>query len=299
MTKILIICGPTATGKTALAARLAKKFKGELISADSRQIYQSMNIVTGKDRPKGVIIHGLDLVKPDENFSVAHFVAHARTLINQIIKRKKLPILVGGTGLYINSLINPPKTLSIKPNWQLRKKLEKKTIKQLQQQLKKINQDKWQSMNHSDQLNPRRLIRAIEVALQGVSSQASAKRLLNGKYDCLWIGLTADKKTLDRRIAQRVKARVKAGAFQEWENLKKKYPSDLPSMSGIGYRQLPDIAAWTRAEQQYTRRQLTWFKKNKQIKWFDCEVDFDLVYSYICKRLKSPSGRLFLPFFSW
>jgi len=125
MTKILIICGPTATGKTQLAANLAKKFSGELISADSRQVYQEMDIVTGKDQPKGVKIHGLDLVKPDEEFSVAHFVKYAVGLINQIIKRKKLPIVVGGTGLYINSLIKPPKTLLVKPDWRLRKQLDK------------------------------------------------------------------------------------------------------------------------------------------------------------------------------
>ena len=290
MTKILIICGPTATGKTDLAAKLAKKFNGELISADSRQVYKGMDIVTGKDKPVGVKIYGLDLVKPDEEFSVAHFVKSAATLINQIIQRRKLPIIVGGTGLYLNSLVKPPKTLAVKPDWQLRKELEKKTIKQLQQQLKKINPDKWQLMNHSDQLNPRRLIRAIEVArfLQG---PAFALQRTDLKFDTFWIGLMADKSTLDQRITERVKSRVKAGAIAEWRELKAKYPATLPSMSGIGYRELPDIEAWIRAEQQYVRRQLTWFKKNKEIRWFDCEVDFELVYSYICRKLKFPSGR--------
>ncbi len=175
MIKILIVCGPTATGKTQLAANLAKKFNGELISADSRQVYRGMDVVTGKDWPKDTTIYGYDLVRPDENFSVAHFVTHARTLINQIIKRKKLPIVVGGTGLYINSLVNPPETLSVNPDWQLRKRLETKSTRQLQDQLKKLNPQRWRQMNHSDQLNPRRLIRAIEVgqSLQGPTLQAS------------------------------------------------------------------------------------------------------------------------------
>lgn len=266
MKKILIICGPTATGKTKLAVSLAKKFSGEIISADSRQIYQGMDIVTGKDRPAGVKIYGLDLVRPDEEFSVAHFVEYARTLINQI----RLQIIVGGTGLYIDSLINPPKTLSIKPNWKLRKKLATKSIRELQNQLEKLDLRRWQSMNHSDQLNPRRLIRAIEVSLQGTSLQARKVK----KYDVFWLGLTADKETLNERIEARVKQRVRAGAVKEWQRLKKKYRADLPSMSAIGYRHLPDIAKWIQAEQQYARRQLTWFKKNSHIRWFDITQAF-------------------------
>jgi tRNA dimethylallyltransferase len=267
MKKLLIICGPTATGKTALAARLAKQFDGELISADSRQVYQGMDIVTGKDRPAGVKIHGLDLVRPDEEFSAAHFVMQARSLINQIIKRKKLPILVGGAGLYLNNLINPPPTLMIKPNWRLRKTLEKKSVNQLQAELKKLNLAKWQSLNHSDRFNPRRLIRAIEVA-----QNFSGKALRTEAYDCLWIGLTLPKKILDQRIAGRVRVRVRAGAIKEWQNLKAQYSLTLPSMSGIGYRQLPDIEAWIRAEQRYARRQLTYFKTNKKINWNPVDV---------------------------
>lgn len=265
MIKILIICGPTATGKTALAAALAKKFNGELISADSRQVYKGMDIVTGKDRPQGVKIHGLDLVRPDEEFSVAHFVGYARALINQINKKGKLSIIVGGTGLYLKSLISPPETLSVKPDWRLRRDLEQKSVKQLQFQLKKLNSAKWQAMNHSDQLNPRRLIRAIEVekSHQGPALPAARTDLFNS----LWIGLTENKKTLDKKIADRVKARIKAGAIKEWQKLKSKYSSSLPSMSGIGYRQLPDVTAWIRAEQQYARRQLTYFKKIRPIHW--------------------------------
>lgn len=271
MTQILIICGPTATGKTALAAKLAKKFNGELISADSRQVYQGMEIITGKDRPAGVIIHGLDLAKPNEEFSAAHFVVYARSLINQISRLRRLPIIVGGTGQYIDSLLNPPQTLTVKPDWQLRKELEKKTIWQLQQQLKKLNPNKWQSMNHSDQNNPRRLIRAIEVAKFQQDPTFPLERT-DFKYDTLWLGLTANKKTLEKKIANRVKERVKKGAIDEWKKLKIKYSANLPSMSSIGYRELPDISAWIQAEQQYSRRQLTWFKKNPQIHWNPANV---------------------------
>lgn len=267
MKKILIICGPTATGKTALAAKLARKFNGELISADSRQVYKGMDIVTGKDRPAGIKIHGLDLAKPDEEFSVAHFVKYAATLINQI----RFPIIVGGTGMYLNSLVRPPVTLAVKPDWPLRKKLEKKSVKELQEQLIKSSAARFKRMNHSDRLNPRRLIRAIEVEKfrQGPAFALQRTDLI---YDCLWVGLTADKKTLDQKIAARVSDRVKAGAIKEWQKLKAKYPLGLASMSGIGYRQLPEVDRWIKAEQQYARRQLTWFKKNKAIHWNPADV---------------------------
>ncbi|MDP4030693.1 MAG: tRNA (adenosine(37)-N6)-dimethylallyltransferase MiaA [Patescibacteria group bacterium] len=275
MKKILIVCGPTAIGKTALAVKLAKKFAGELISADSRQVYQGMDIVTGKDKPAGVKLHGLDLVKPDEEFSAAHFVTQTRTLINQIIKRKKLPIIVGGTGLYINSLINPPATLSVKPDWQLRKQLEPKTVKELQNQLKKLGGQRWRQMNHSDRLNPRRLIRAIEVN-KFQQGQAFPSERTDLKFNTLWIGLRENKAILDERIAKRVKTRVKAGAIAEWQQLKAKYRQDLESMTGIGYRQLPDIAAWILSEQQYAVRQMTYFKKIRQIHWFELDQAGDI-----------------------
>lgn len=272
MKKILIICGATAAGKTKLAVKLAKKFSGQIISADSRQVYKGMDIVTGKDKPKGIIIYGLDLVKPDEKFSVAHFVQYARTLINQI----SFPIIVGGTGLYLDSLINPPKTLLIKPDWKLRKKLDKKSIKQLQSILKKLNLTRFQNMNHSDQQNPRRLIRAIEVATQKGPTFWKKRLDLNQYDDVLWIGLTADKITLNKRIEARVKQRIKTGAIKEWQGLKTKYRSNLPSMSTIGYAQLPDIAGWIKAEQQYARRQLTWFKANPSIHWLEVTQPFSI-----------------------
>src|SRR3989344_3049261 len=260
--KLVIICGPTATGKTDLAARLAKKFSGSIISADSRQVYKGMDIVTGKDRPKGVKIWGYVLVKPDEEFSVAHFVRLAMIKIAQIQKKGKLPIIVGGTGFWLDALVNPPATMNIKPNWKLRGKLQKFSAKQLFKKLEMIDSPRAKSMNQSDRNNPRRLIRAIEVAKQPRDS------LRPTIYDAHWIGLTAPLKVLDRRIEDRVRQRVKAGAIKEWERLCRRFAAKLPSMSAIGYRELPDIDQWVRAEKQYARRQLTWFKKNKAIKWY-------------------------------
>ncbi|MDZ7587156.1 MAG: tRNA dimethylallyltransferase, partial [Patescibacteria group bacterium] len=128
--------------------------------------------------------------------------------------------------------------------------------------LERLDSGRAKAMNRSDRNNPRRLIRAIEVA--GAAKDQPARSNL----EAIWIGLKTPLKVLDKRIEERVDKRVKAGAIKEWERLRRRFKKDLPSMSAIGYRELPDIAKWVRAEKQYARRQLTWFKKNKAIKWY-------------------------------
>ena len=171
MGKILIVCGPTATGKTALASQLAKKFDGELISADSRQVYRGMDVVTGKDRPD-VPIWLYDVVNPDEEFSVSHWIKLARRAINDISKRGKLPIIVGGTGLYIHALLHPLETITIPPDRALREQLQEQSVKELQQMLTRG------SMNNSDWNNPRRLRNPDTIAQTtfDFSTQKNGKR---------------------------------------------------------------------------------------------------------------------------
>jgi tRNA dimethylallyltransferase len=246
MNKLLIICGPTATGKTALAATFAKKFNGELVSADSRQIYRGMDICTGKDRPD-VPIWLYDVADPDEEFSVSHWVKLANQAIADILKRNKLPIVVGGTGLYINALIHPFETINIPPNQRLRKKFQNMTIQELQNMIARGD------MNQSDWNNPRRLIRKIEIARSKVVIGKPACQ-----YDYLVIGLTAPIPVLYKRIDDRFKKRVRQGMKEEIKILLKKYGKELPSMSAIGLN-----------EHAYARRQLTWFKKQKGIHRFD------------------------------
>ena len=193
MNKLFIISGPTAAGKTRVALGLAKKLDGELISADSRQVYKGMDVVTGKDlgnaqfsitndqlqqrvsqkvnKPvtvgtytiKSVPVWGLDLIEPDEAFDVSMFIPFAREVTEDIWQRGKLPIIIGGTGFYIRGLLNPYETVGIPVNVNLRKELEKLPVGELQQRLKEINLQKWEQMNESDCNNPRRLVRAIEV----------------------------------------------------------------------------------------------------------------------------------------
>lgn len=254
MQKIVVICGPTATGKTALAAQLAKKLNGELISADSRQVYRGMDLVTGKDRPASptggpdVPIWLYDIVNPDEEFSVSQWVKLAKEAIADIEKRNTLPIVVGGTGLYINALLAPFDTIDIPPDIQLREKLKNTSVQELQGMITKDN------MNQSDWNNPRRLIRKMEIA-------NSARTLLarqGESFKTLIIGLTAQMSVLDTRIDERLKKRIQMGMEKEIESLLAKYDKNLPSMSAIGLN-----------EHAYARRQMTWFKKQKNIHWFD------------------------------
>ena len=299
MNKLLIICGPTASDKTSLAAKLVKKFSGQIISADSRQVYQGMDIGTGKDKPKGVKILGYDLIKPNQDFSVAHFVKFALPEIKKIQSTGDLPILVGGTGLYLDAITQPFDTINVKTNKNLRTKLNSKSVNQLQNILKKINPKKLQSMNHSDQLNPRRLVRAIEVANTNLRawSRIRGSPSLKVEFDPLWIGLKTSKKHSDELIEKRVDQRLKQGSQQEVTQLiKTGYSWDLPSMSAMGYKQWQPFfegkadlgqvrLSWITAEKQYLRRQLTWFKSKPQINWFDIK-DKNL-FSKLVKKINS------------
>lgn len=263
MNKLLIICGPTGTGKTKLALALAKKFNGELVSADSRQVYRGLDALTGKDRSKEIPIWLYDVIDVGQPFSAAHFALLARRAIDDIHKRKKLPIVVGGTGLYLSALTSTIDTLGIPPNTKLRKKLALMSVEKLQKELQKVDAARWKRMNNSDRSNPRRLIRAIEV-----SGNTSTQR--TPTHDALWIGLTAPLPVLKQRIEARVKTR--------WDKALGEVTDDLPPVLGAGPLFLflrgevtkeEALRKWITAEYQYAKRQLVWFRKKKQILWLD------------------------------
>ena len=190
--KLIIILGPTASGKTKFAVKLAKIFNGEIISADSRQVYKNMDIGTGKDLKdyKNIPYHLIDICQPNEQFNLADFKIQAYEAIDKVIKKNKTPLLVGGTGLYLQSVIEGWQLLKVKPNTLLRKKLAQKTLLQLQTQAKKYN------LNQSDFNNKRRLIRAIEIH----QAEIKINFKKNPKYDCLILGLKLPKSELDKKI---------------------------------------------------------------------------------------------------
>lgn len=298
MKKILVILGPTATGKTDLALQLALKVKGELVSADSRQIYKRLDIGTGKipstGRWKiedgrwvvnGIPIHMYDVVSPRKQYTVAGYVKDAARVIGDIRKRGKLPIVVGGTGLYFKALLDGLPNLSIPIDRKLRRELEKLSINQLQEKLKKSSPIKWESMNYSDRQNPRRLIRAIELE---ISSRRSPYLHLRGgfaSYDILKIGLSANREILYKRVDEHVISRINQGMIEEAKKLYKNGLS-LKRMRQLGleYGVLADYLDGNIRGVQgdqglikiiqgkihgYIRRQLTWFKKEKDVLWID------------------------------
>lgn len=298
MKKLLVICGATATGKTSLGISLAKKFKGEIISGDSRQVYQKMDIGTGKDIPKGAIyknsnnktggyykisnirIWGYDLVSPKEEFSVAQYTKIAREVIKDIHKRNKLPILVGGTGFYIKSVVEGIDTVEIPQNKALRNNLKKLPKDELLEKLAILDSSKAGSLNQSDKKNPRRLIRAIEIAIWKLDNMGTITKDEKLDYDTLFVGLSLPEIILFEKIKKRVLERVN-GVKEEISNLLKggvKWSDQ--AMSSFGYKQWKDffegsktekevIYKWLLGEKQYSKRQITWFKKYKDINWFD------------------------------
>lgn len=302
MKKLLVICGPTATGKTGLALRLARELNGELVSADSRQVYKDLDIGTGKDLPKsskfrkqrlnlpghyeieGVKVWGYDLVSPKKEFSVGQFVKVVDKVIENIWSRKKLPILVGGTGFYIKGVVDGIPTVSIPKNKAIRKLLEKRSIKDLFNTLAQLAPIRAGSMNISDRNNPRRLVRAIEVAQWKLKSGAKIKIEkddLKNQPSTLFIGLTGPRSFLYQKIKKRVKARLKRGMENEIKELLKSGVSwKDQSMDSLGYKQWKGyfegkitkekiIRKWEREECKYAKRQITWFKKDKRINWFN------------------------------
>lgn len=310
--KIVVFLGPTASGKTELGIFLAKKFsaKGgpafgwngaEIISADSRQVYRGMDIGTAKPgegkRGKvkgesvyvvdGVTHHLIDVVNPDEEFTLADFKKMAEEKIADILKRGKLPIVVGGTGLYIWALVDnldiPKKAVDEK----LRARLNATPLAELLKMLKEKDPD---SYNNIDLKNPRRVIRALEVALSGESFWGN-RRAGKPLYDALQIGLKWPREVLYERINRRVDKQIEQGLVDEVKKLAQDLTLalslarrgniwELPSMSGIGYRQFKEylsgketleeaVEKLKRDTRKYAKRQETWFKRDKRIKWIE------------------------------
>ena len=282
--KVLVILGPTATGKSDLAVILAKKFKGEVISADSRQVYKGLNLGTGKITKKemgGVKHHLLDATSPKKIFTVSEYQKLSTQAIEEIISRGRLPIICGGTGLYIDSVISGVSFPEVPPNLKLRKQLENKTAVELFELLKKLDSRR---AGEIDQNNPRRLIRAIEIAK--FLGQVPILEAKPPKYEVLKIGLNLPAEKLKKRIAIRLFARIREGMIGEAKKLHKQglFWQRMESL-GLEYRFMARHLQGkiTRGEMvkqleseiwQYAKRQMTWFKRDKNIKWFEPAKSF-------------------------
>ncbi len=276
---IIVILGPTATGKSDLAVSIAKKVGGEVISADSRQVYTGLDLGTGKITKKekrGVPHHMLDVADPKREYSVARYTKEAKKIIKDILKRGKTPIICGGTGLYIDALVFNHTFPEVKPNKALRKILEKEPIETLVKRLRALDPQRLETI---DQKNPVRLIRAIEIA--ETLGKVPALSPADSPYDVTWIGLDTDTEILKERIEIRLKKRMKAGMLKEAEKLHTEGLSwKRMDALGLEYRYLAQLLKKEITREQfeqelalkilqYAKRQRTWFKRNKKIQWID------------------------------
>lgn len=284
---LLVILGPTGVGKTEVAIELAKRIRAEIISADSRQIYKEMDIGTAKPSSavrQKIPHHLIDLVFPDEIFDVAGFKARAEAIIKELQKKDKLPILVGGSGLYIKAVMDG---LFIGPgaDWKLREKLKKKEEKEgrgtLHQELERVDPTTASRLHPHDQ---RRIIRALEVYhLSGKPISSYQTQFPSTLTNAVMIGLERERESLFRLINERVDRMVAGGLIGEVESLLSKgYSEDLPSLQGLGYQQIiaylkgeypqeEAIRLVKRDTRRFAKRQMSWFKRDKRILWIDTE----------------------------
>jgi len=276
--KIVVLVGPTASGKSALGVHLAKKFKGEIVSADSRQVYKGMDVGTGKVTKKemaGIRHHLLDVVRPNEQFTVVDYKELALKAIRGILKRKKLPILVGGTGLYIQAVVDNISFPEVPPDPDLRKKLEGKTTAELFGMLKLFDPGRAKTI---DSHNRRRLVRALEIALKTRKPILPLKKQ-NPLFRPLIIGIKLEKPELKKLIKKRLQARLKKGLVKEVKKLHQQGVSFARLENfGLEYRYVSRYLTKKLSLQEmlrqlekaiidYARRQETWFKKDKRIHW--------------------------------
>jgi tRNA dimethylallyltransferase len=283
MNKLVVIVGPTASGKSDLAIKLARQLDTEIISADSRQVYKGLDIGSGKvtkQEMKGVPHYLLDVANPKRVFTVSQYQKLAQKKIKEIWAKGKTPIIVGGTGLYIRAAVDGIVFPEVPPNLKLRQELEKKSVEELFKILKKLDQER---ANNIDAKNPRRLIRAIEIAtVRGKVPSLSASPIINNQ-EVLFIGLNPTdeflKKKIKLRLVKRLKAKGKNNLIAEIKKLRK---------SGLSWKRLEDLGLEyryvalflqgkiTQAEMeelivkeswQYAKRQYTWFKQDKRVNW--------------------------------
>ncbi|MFC1787705.1 tRNA (adenosine(37)-N6)-dimethylallyltransferase MiaA [Patescibacteria group bacterium] len=320
--KVITVVGPTASGKTSLGIALARQFNGEVISVDSRQIYRGMDIGTGKEPGKwksllggpeptapskkegiemlfnsgryldieGVLHWGIDLVDPDQGYSVADFKEYAEQKINEIIKRGRLPIFVGGTGMWLQAVIDNLDLTQTPPDSKLRQELDERNTESLFFEYKRLDPKGAETI---DQNNKRRLVRALEVTLatgRPFSEQQSHGEV---KYEVLQLGIEVDRRVLNDRISNRIDQMVVEGLVDEVRGLYDQYQCDIPAMSGIGYRQIckffqgqstlaEAIEEMKKDTRHYAKRQMTWFKRDERIKWVKSKKQaIDLVKRFI------------------
>lgn len=285
--KVIVICGPTASGKTALSIALAKKIGGEIVSADSMQIYKDMDIGSAKptkEEMQGIKHYMLEFVSPKERYSVAEYKKQAEQAIQEILQKGKTPIIVGGTGLYVNSLIYGIEYQDTKIDEEYREKLEKIVVEEglekLYEQAKEIDPQAMETISPNDR---KRIIRVLEIYHETgktKTQQEIESRKNEVKYDYKVFAITMERSILYERINKRVDIMVEQGLIQEVQNLIQKYDQYPTAMQALGYKEIKQYLEGNTSKEEaietikqetrrYAKRQLTWFRKNKETIWLD------------------------------
>ncbi len=282
--KVVVIVGPTASGKTAVSIELAKKINGEIISADSMQIYKYMDIGTAKptlDEMQGIKHYMLDVVMPDETFNVAKYKSMAESAIEEILRKGKVPIIVGGTGLYINTLVDGIEFADVPGDEEYRNELIEKGYREgamsIYKELEKVDSE---SAKKIDQNNIRRVARALEIykVTGKTKTQLDIESRKEVKYDYRLFGMEWDRETLYNRIDLRVDKMIEAGLIDEVRNVTEKFKISNTAVQGLGYKEVIEylngnisyeemIEKLKLETRHYAKRQLTWFRRDKRIKW--------------------------------
>lgn len=301
MENLVIITGPTGIGKTEISLELAKKYKGEIISSDSMQIYKKLNIGTAKIDLDKISIphHMIDIIEPSDNFTVADFKNEAKKIITDINNRGGLVFLVGGTGLYINSLVYNLDFTETEPDYDYRKELrdilDKKGSEFLYEKLLKLDENVAEKIHKN---NGQRIIRALEILKHG-NKKGDNFHKENNDYNLIYIGLNMDRAKLYEKINQRVDKMIELGLVDEVKNLLVEgLDKNSQSLKAIGYK---EVIAYLDGEidfdemvdlikknsRHYAKRQLTWFRRDDRIKWFDRESETLLldIENYIDSKL--------------
>jgi tRNA dimethylallyltransferase len=283
--QVLVIAGPTAVGKTALSIKLAKQFNGEIISGDSMQVYRGMDIGTAKVTPEeqeGIPHHLIDIIDPDTSFSVQEYQKLARQKIDEVHERGRLPMLVGGTGLYIEAVMYDYDMPQVPENQALRQELGRLAAEQggevLHARLQEIDPETAKKLHPND---IRRMIRALEVYDVTGIPFSQLKGRGTSPYDACWIGLTMPRELLYERINKRVDLMLEQGLVEEVKRLKEKgYGLGLTSMQAIGYKEImaylsgqltleEAVHLIKQGSRKYAKRQLSWFRRYGEMHWFD------------------------------
>ena len=285
--KVIVLCGPTASGKTSLSIELAKRINGEIISCDSMQIYKDMDIGTAKpteQEKQGIKHYLLDFLSPEVRYSVADYKKDAEKAIEEILKKRKVPIIVGGTGLYINSLIYNIEYKDSKIDIDYRNKLEKmvveKGLENLYEMAQKIDPEAMKNISHNDK---KRIMRVLEIYNETGKTKTELEiesRKNEPKYNYIVFTLDMDRDKLYERINKRVDIMLKNGLIHEVEKLINTYKIMPTAMQGLGYKEVVEYLKGNCTEEEmvekikmetrrYAKRQLTWFRKNKETIWLN------------------------------